>query len=413
MNYETAKHIAAHGDDVSRLELAKDNNAPTEILYYLATDDNTSVRQAVATNFATPLQADFLLTHDLDDGIRHDLAKKIGKRLNASDADADEVISQRVNKVLENLINDQLVVVRRIIADEIKQLESVPKGVVTKLARDTEAAVAAPILEHSPILDDAELIEIISAGIQSDAVTAIARRQNIGAGVSQSITETRHVQSIGTLLNNKSAQIDASTFVEIASIAEDEDALHMPLAERNDLPEPVLRRMVGFVSDTIVNDLIARYPLTEANQEHFRARVSQRLKKAEHAMLASNGPPNAPSKVLLAEDDQVMRSLIRDVIQNAIEADVTVVEDGAKALHLIDSGQNFDLIVSDWMMPKLTGIELLRTLRKRGNTTRFAMLTARKDVDSIIAAQYDGVDAFIAKPVSAGQLKEKIRVLLR
>ena len=61
----------------------------------------------------------------------------------------------------------------------------------------------------------------------------------------------------------------------------------------------------------------------------------------------------------------------------------------------------------------MTGISLLRTLRGRGDNTPFAMLTSRSDVDSIVAAQNDGVDAFITKPVSTEEIKRKIQVLLR
>lgn len=413
MDYETAKQIAANGDDEARRQLAADDSAPTEILYYLATDESVSVRKTVAENIATPLQADFLLSNDTDNSIREDLATKIGSQLGAAAQSTDEAVAEKINKILENLVSDHLPTVRAIVAEEIKLLPNVPKGVINKLGRDTEAVVAIPILEHSPILDDEELINIISTGVRVEAMSAIARRANIGPGVSQSITNSGDTTAIGTLLENETATIEPGTMVEIAAIAEVQDTLHQPLANRNDLPESVIRRMATFVAESIVEDLISRYPLTDLNQNQLRKSVRTRIDATESQKLLSSAPSAKKKKVLLAEDDSIMRNLMRQIIEDLLKADVTAATDGREALGHLDRGEKFDLIISDWMMPTMTGIDLLRTIRARGDVSRFAMLTARKDVESIVAAQKYGVDAFIAKPVTAEQIRDKVKVLLR
>ena len=81
-------------------------------------------------------------------------------------------------------------------------------------------------------------------------------------------------------------------------------------------------------------------------------------------------------------------------------------------LQQIRGGQTFDLIVCDWMMPTRSGLDFLKALRESGDNTPFVMLTARKDVDSIVAAQNHGVDAFVAKPVTAKEIQSKLRVLM-
>lgn len=411
--YEKAKIIASQGDTEARRKLAADRSAPTEILYYLASDESMPVRKAVAANVTAPVQADFLLSNDTEVSIRMDLASKVGMRLGDLDAETDAAIYGQVRKVLENLVIDQLHTVRAIVAEEIKRLEHVPKGVISKLARDVETAVSTPILEHSPLLEDTELIEIITAGVRGDALAAIARRSDIGSDVSHSIMESGNVDAVATLLENQSAKVSGDTISEIAELAAENEILHRPLAGREDLSETVLRRMAGFVGSAIVEDLIDRYPLNKAAQSALRSAVSTRIETIDVASIRE--PANRPEryKILLAEDDSAMRGMIRHIIESFLSVDITAVENGNLALHQISSGEKFDLIMCDWMMPEMTGIEFLRALRAMGNETPFVMLTARTDVDSIVAAQNDGVDAFLAKPVTADEIQSKLRMLLR
>jgi len=411
--YEEAKKIATDGDIETRRQLAADQSAPPEILYYLATDESLPVRKAVATNTATPIQADFILSNDGEASIRMDLASKIGTRLGYLDDEVDSALYSKVNKVLGNLITDQLHTVRAIVAEEVKRLDNVPKGVISKLARDAESAVSVPVLEHSPLLEDVELIDIITEGVRDDALTAIARRQDLDGKVSDSVVQTGRLDAVEALLGNQSAEIRPSTMSGITELAADHDALHRPLADRDDLGEPVLRRMAEFVGGAIVEELIGRYPLSATAQDQLRSAVRDRIKTAEFGKVDDAEQRAETCRILLADDDSTMRTLIRQIIESSLVADVTVVDDGDKALAYIDEGRKFDLIICDWMMPNMNGIDFLRTLRGRGDDIPFVMLTARKDVDSIVAAQNDGVDAFIAKPVTAQEIESKLRVLLR
>jgi len=411
--YEEAREIASHGDLDARQKLAANESAPLEILYYLATDESEPVRRAVAANAASPAQADFLLSNDTEESIRLDLASKIGRQLGDRSDEFDVELSKNVKLVLENLVKDQLGAVRAIVSEEIKRLINVPAGVVSKLARDTEASVAAPILEHSPLLEDDELISIITEGVRVEALTAIARRQNVSGGVSHSISQTGNVTAVGVLLENQTAEILSDTMENITELASNNDQLHGPLAGRSDLPEFVLKRMAGFVGTTIVEELIDKYPLTATNQKQLRTAVSARIEASDVSAISEAKNRDQHYRVLLADDDRDMRNFLRQVIESLLDADVTAVDDGDLALQHVNNGEVFDLIISDWMMPNMSGIEFLRAVRGNGNATPFAMLTARRDVDSIVAAQNDGVNAFITKPVSAEEIVKKLKVLLR
>ncbi len=410
---EDAKEIAAHGDTQARQRLAANASAPPEILYYLASDESLPVRKAVASNPATPLQADFILSNDAEASIRMDLAMKIGRRLGFEGDELDDNLLTKVNKVLGNLINDQMLAVRAIVAEEVKGLPNVPKGVVSKLARDAEAAVSAPVLEHSPLLHDDELVEIITEGVREEVATAIARRENIGQTVSATISQTGSIAAIGALLENQTASIPPTTMDEITNLAKENETLHQPLAQRDDLPEPILQRMAGFVGSAIVEELLERYPLTDVAKNGLREAVQVRIDAGDASTSKSAAAQPAQHRILVVEDDSTMRMLIRQIIESFLSAEVLVTGDGDRALTMIQEGQQFDLIVCDWMMPVMSGIEFLRALRDRGDDTPFAMLTSRKDVDSVVSAQNHGVDAFITKPVTAAEIHSKLRMLLR
>jgi two-component system, chemotaxis family, chemotaxis protein CheY len=89
-------------------------------------------------------------------------------------------------------------------------------------------------------------------------------------------------------------------------------------------------------------------------------------------------------------------------------------KDGREALSLIDEAPDMvDMVICDWNMPRITGIDLLRQVRSVNPDLPFLMLTGRKDMESIVEAKTSGVSAYIAKPFSQAQLEVKMRVLLK
>ena len=77
--YEKSREIASSGNEEERRRLAEHEDLEPEILYYFATDKSVEVRKAVAINRGTPLQADRILAEDADEGVRIELANKIGR----------------------------------------------------------------------------------------------------------------------------------------------------------------------------------------------------------------------------------------------------------------------------------------------------------------------------------------------
>lgn len=117
------------------------------------------------------------------------------------------------------------------------------------------------------------------------------------------------------------------------------------------------------------------------------------------------------AKVLLADDDFVMSNSIRDwlVFEKHV---VETAEDGEAALALL-STYTYDVIILDWEMPKLSGIEVCRRFRAQGGSTPILFLTGRDTVIDKETGLDSGADDYITKPFHVRELSARLRALLR
>jgi putative two-component system response regulator len=118
-------------------------------------------------------------------------------------------------------------------------------------------------------------------------------------------------------------------------------------------------------------------------------------------------------RVLIVEDDQDTL----DLLENAVAFfgyDVTTASNGAEALELIRSGQ-YQLVVSDWEMPEMSGPELCREIRRRVSSgyTYFILQTAKTGMQSRLEGLRAGADEFLSKPVDPEELQVRLRVAER
>jgi two-component system chemotaxis response regulator CheY len=118
-------------------------------------------------------------------------------------------------------------------------------------------------------------------------------------------------------------------------------------------------------------------------------------------------------KILIADDSRVMRQIVVRTMRQAGFDDHELIEavDGKQALDLAKS-ENPDLILSDWNMPELTGIEVLRQLRAAGSTVKFGFVTSECTPEMKQAAEAAGSLFFIVKPFSADRFNEVFAPIL-
>ena len=118
---------------------------------------------------------------------------------------------------------------------------------------------------------------------------------------------------------------------------------------------------------------------------------------------------NTNVKILVVDDFATMRKIIKNILLQLGFKDILEADDGTTALELLKK-QKVDLIISDWNMPKMPGIELLKTVRKNEDLKdiKFIMVTAEAQKESVVEAIKHGVNQYVIKPFTPETLKEKL-----
>lgn len=116
---------------------------------------------------------------------------------------------------------------------------------------------------------------------------------------------------------------------------------------------------------------------------------------------------------LVVDDFSTMRRIIKNLLHDLGYANVTEADDGKTALPLLKDG-NFDFLITDWNMPGMPGLELLKQVRADARLAKLPvlMLTAEAKREQIVEAAQAGVSGYVIKPFTAATLKEKIDKIL-
>jgi two-component system chemotaxis response regulator CheY len=114
-------------------------------------------------------------------------------------------------------------------------------------------------------------------------------------------------------------------------------------------------------------------------------------------------------KILVVDDFSTMRRIVRNLLGDLGYTNITEADDGKSAWPLLQAG-SFDFVVTDWNMPGMTGIELLRSIRgdARIAKTPVLMVTAEAQREQIIEAAQAGVNGYIIKPFTAATLEDRL-----
>jgi len=114
--------------------------------------------------------------------------------------------------------------------------------------------------------------------------------------------------------------------------------------------------------------------------------------------------------ILVVDDFSTMRRIVKNLLKELGFSKFDEADDGATAWPMVQSGK-YDFIVSDWNMPQMTGIDLLRHVRKTPELkdTPFLLITAEAKRSQILEAAEAGVDGYIVKPFTAATLNGKIQ----
>jgi two-component system chemotaxis response regulator CheY len=118
-------------------------------------------------------------------------------------------------------------------------------------------------------------------------------------------------------------------------------------------------------------------------------------------------------KFLVVDDFSTMRRIIKNLLNDLGYANVSEADDGSTALPMLQTG-NYDFLITDWNMPGMPGLDLLKAVRADARLAKMPvlMLTAEAKREQIIEAAQAGVNGYVIKPFTAVKLKEKIDKIL-
>lgn len=384
LTYEQARDHLEGAKPGVRADLARRDDVRPEILYFLAEDESAKVRQEIAGNPATPVQADQLLAADQDDDVRCKLAYKVSRLVPELDGTEKSRLRDMAVSLLETLVKDQLPRVRAIIAEEIKHSANVPSEIVNRLARDVELIVAEPILEYSPVLSEQDLLEIIATTETEGSTAAVARRAEVSASVADAVVETMDVDAITALLGNDNAQIREETLDTIIDHAPAVKTWHEPIVRRPNLPLRAVRQVANFVASSMLSILAKRNDLDDETTASLNQKVQERLgEEKEEAKQEDSARAHAEK---LYQNDKLTNEAIQEFLVEGRRALV---------IHGLSMLTDVSVPVIHKILEKRTGKALTALTWRSGLSMRTALrmqtLLARIPPNGIVNAR-NGVD---------------------
>ena len=119
---------------------------------------------------------------------------------------------------------------------------------------------------------------------------------------------------------------------------------------------------------------------------------------------------NKNMNILVVDDFPTMRRIVRSLLKELGFTNIDEAEDGNDALGKLRSGGKYDLVVSDWNMPNMDGLEMLKEIRSDDSFQGMPvlMVTAEAKKENIIAAAKAGASGYVVKPFTAATLEEKL-----
>ncbi len=259
-----------------------------------------------------------------------------------------------------------------------------------------------PLPRGERVADGEWVLAIFEIGERRRATAAAARGMDKGDGVIVLAFERRDWERLQTFAEAKSEKVKAAAPVSVERSDTADDAIPVDVDSKADLVEPTLTSMQVPPPPPAprMGDSSPRPPRTTSSSSNMRT-ASGRF------------PATQSARVLLVDDD----SDIRDVVGAMLEAVGLVVEpvtNGEEALERVRES-HFDLLVLDWSLPGMTGLDLCRKIRSEEALSAIPVLflTAHSSSKDIVDAFASGADDYVSKPFRAPELGARIFGLLR
>jgi uncharacterized protein (DUF2336 family) len=192
--------------------------------------------------------------------VRADIAAAVAADLAAAALSAKE--TQIAEQILESLAHDAERRVRQALAEHLKECPFLPRQIAVILARDLEDEVALPIIEHSPLLNDDDLISYVRTGA-AERQLAVARRKIVAAAVADALVATENPRVVGAVLANSEADVTERSLLRIAARFHGDETIETLLVDRPALPLAVCEVLIANVAANLRARLIEKHQIPE------------------------------------------------------------------------------------------------------------------------------------------------------
>jgi uncharacterized protein (DUF2336 family) len=274
---ESLLRLVRESDTATRAMLARNATTPHEVLAFLSKDQEPRVRASVVTNTRAPFSILQILTGDENAEVREALAKRVADIMPSLTSSSHDRLAQILHPIVLKLAEDSVAQIRFIIADAAKNLSTVPRDAVLRLAMDTEIRVAEPVIRLSPLLTEEDLLLLIASPPAPTTLQAVARRIGIGEPVTDALIAQGDRTTISLMLENTSAKIRTASIEELLNRARFNPEWFPSLMARPALTPDTAIRLAGVVADTLLRPLMQRQDVDPALLFRIRQCVADRL----------------------------------------------------------------------------------------------------------------------------------------
>lgn len=246
-------------------------------------EDDQKVRKDVVTgvNILDPRQL-LQLAQDTTEGGRYRLANAVSQFFD--EKNLNETEQHLAGSILLNLIRQAERDLREALAERLAVQDNIPSEVVVFLANDT-ISVAKPVLQHSPILKDVDLIYII-ASKGEDHWRAIAGRDQVSPMVADRLIDTGDPQTVMNLIDNQRAHLQKNCIKKIIKVSLKSEELQAPLLRRPEIDSDLAVDLYMCVSQALKRDLAQRFQMSaaaiEAATDNLLEELTLSAKGARH-----------------------------------------------------------------------------------------------------------------------------------
>jgi len=245
-----------------------------------AQQPSTRARTDTVPPILTPNDVERLLRDDSPDS-RVGVLEKVSQHYNKNGfAEREREIAEQIFRLL---MKDAAIRVRETLAERIKENPNIPRDIVLHMANDVDS-VSLPVLEHSQVLSDADLVNIIDASRDINKLLVISKRDGVSERVSEALVETSYPQVLKSLLSNETAVISERSLDRIVDDFRGEPSVIESLVDRKSLPITLVERLINEVSGVVGEELKQKYNLSaeQLDKETASSRDDVMLRMLQH-----------------------------------------------------------------------------------------------------------------------------------